>query len=193
MKNNPIQLFNKWYAEADKKVKKLPERAALATADSNGIPSCRMVLLKGFDNKGFVFYTNYNSPKARQMDENPFAAMTFHWVETGKQVRVEGSVEKVSTQESDVYFSSRPRQSQLGAWASKQSAELFSRFTLLRKVAVKAMEFANREVPRPDFWGGYRIKPQRIEFWEEQKFRLHNRFLYKKTKQGQWEMHRLSP
>jgi len=173
--------------------KKLPERAALATADSNGIPSCRMVLLKGFDNKGFVFYTNYNSPKARQMDENPFAAMTFHWVETGKQVRVEGSVEKVSTQESDVYFSSRPRQSQLGAWASKQSAELFSRFTLLRKVAVKAMEFANREVPRPDFWGGYRIKPQRIEFWEEQKFRLHNRFLYKKTKQGQWEMHRLSP
>jgi len=193
LKNNPIQLFNKWYAEADKKVKKLPERAALATADSNGIPSCRMVLLKGFDNKGFVFYTNYNSPKARQMDENPFAAMTFHWVETGKQVRVEGSVEKVSTQESDVYFSSRPRQSQLGAWASKQSAELFSRFTLLRKVAVKAMEFANREVPRPDFWGGYRIKPQRIEFWEEQKFRLHNRFLYKKTKQGQWEMHRLSP
>ncbi|MFQ5335190.1 MAG: pyridoxamine 5'-phosphate oxidase [Flavobacteriales bacterium] len=193
MESDPIRLFNTWFADANSKVKKLPERAALATASAKGRPTCRMVLLKNVNEKGFVFYTNYNSPKAREIEENPFAALTFHWVETGRQVRIEGKVEKVSPEESDDYFATRPRQSQLGAWASEQSVTLASRFALLRQVIRVAARFMNKPVQRPAHWGGYCIIPDSMEFWEEKPFRLHDRFLYKRNQHGDWQRKRLSP
>jgi len=165
---------------------------ALATADAQGTPAVRMVLLKAFDERGFVFYTNYGSRKALELEVNPNAALCFFWEGLGRQVRIEGAVERVSEEESDAYFASRGRQSRIGAWASKQSQELDSRTRLLRRVAEFELRFAVGSIPRPSFWGGYRIRPVRIEFWSSQLHRLHDRRLFTKRADG-WRMQRLYP
>lgn len=164
----------------------------LATADGDGRPSARMVLLKGAGEDGFVFYTNYGSRKARELDANPRAALCIYWQSLDQQVRVEGPVERLPAELSDAYFASRPRGSRLGAWTSRQSEELDSRATLLgRYLRVKA-RFAGRAVPRPEFWGGYRLLPERIEFWTNRRFRLHDRQLFERRDDG-WTMRRLYP
>ncbi len=151
-----------------------------------------MVLLKGVDERGFVFYTNYGSRKAAELDANPRAALCFYWPWTGKQFRVEGPVARVPAAESDAYFATRPRASRIGAWASRQSEPLESRARLLARVAKTEARFAGREVPRPDFWGGYRLEPERIEIWHNQLHRLHDRFLYEREGDG-WTRRRLFP
>ncbi len=165
---------------------------ALATADAGGRPSVRMVLLRGADERGFVFFTNYQSRKGRELDENPHAALCFHWVALDEQVRVEGAVERVSAAESDAYFLTRPRGSQLGAWASDQSATLPSRETLEAKYREIEARFQGRAIERPVFWGGYRLIPARVEFWYGRPDRLHDRVLY--TREGNtWTIERLYP
>ncbi len=165
---------------------------ALATADARGLPSVRMVLLKAIDERGFVFYTNYGSRKAIELEVNPHAALCFYWYAIGEQVRVEGDVERVTEGESDAYFKSRGRQSRIGAWASKQSQPLESRAQLLGRVAKFELRHALGPVPRPPFWGGYRILPERIEFWSNKFHRLHERRLFTRRR-GAWEMNRLYP
>lgn len=165
---------------------------ALATADASGRPAVRMVLLKGIDARGFVFYTNHESRKARDLAENPRAALCFHWATAAEQLRAEGQVERVSDAESDAYFASRPRGSQIGAWASQQSATLGSREELLDRVREVEERFAGKEVPRPPFWGGYRLLPERIEIWQGQPSRLHDRVLYTCEGDG-WRVTRLYP
>ncbi len=165
---------------------------ALATADAEGRPSVRMVLLRGIDERGFIFYTNYRSRKARELDANPRAALCFHWIALDEQIRVEGRVERVTDRESDEYFAGRPRGSQLGAWASDQSAVLPSREALETKYRETEQQFAGKRVDRPPFWGGYRIIPDSVEFWYGRPDRLHDRVLY--TRQGQsWTIERLYP
>ncbi|MCH7665212.1 MAG: pyridoxamine 5'-phosphate oxidase [Acidobacteria bacterium] len=165
---------------------------ALATASADGTPSVRMVLLKGFDDRGFVFYTNYGSRKAQDIEENPRAALCFHWISIKQQVRVEGSVERVSEEESDIYFASRGRLSRLGAWASKQSQPLASRGDLLRRFAAVELRYPVGPVPRPQFWGGYRLRPERIEFWSNKSHRLHDRRVFSRSGEG-WTVRRLYP
>jgi pyridoxamine 5'-phosphate oxidase len=165
---------------------------ALATADAQGRPSVRMVLLRGVDEQGFVFFTNYHSRKGRELDANPHAALCFHWVTLDEQVRVEGGVERVSDAESDAYFATRPRGSQLGAWASDQSATLPSRELLESKYREIEARFRDRAVERPTFWGGYRLVPTRIEFWYGRPDRLHDRVLYTREG-GVWKIERLYP
>lgn len=165
---------------------------ALATADASGRPAVRMVLLKGIDARGFVFYTNHESRKARDLAENPRAALCFHWATAAEQLRAEGPIERVSDAESDSYFASRPRGSQIGAWASQQSATLGSREDLLARVREVEERFAGQAVPRPPFWGGYRLVPERIEIWQGQPSRLHDRVLYTREGDG-WRITRLYP
>lgn len=164
----------------------------LATAGKDGRPSARTVLLKDFDERGFVFYTNYESPKARALTENPQAALVFHWAERERQVCVSGSVARVSNEESDAYFLTRPRGSQLGAWASPQSTVLASREEMDRLMAEAERRFAGRDVPRPAFWGGFRIAPAVMEFWQGRPDRLHDRFRYRKE-DSRWVIERLAP
>lgn len=164
----------------------------LATADREGRPHARMVLLKGADAQGFVFYTNRESNKARELEENPFAALVLHWPASQQQVRVEGRITRASDAESDAYFASRPRESQLGAWASRQSAPLASREELEARTAEIAARYPGA-VPRPPFWGGYRLVPDRIELWFAGAGRLHDRFLYERAEGGGWTMTRLNP
>ncbi len=190
---NPIELFKEWLEEAKGTDLKEPTSVALATADANGRPSVRMVLLKGVDERGFTFYTNLTSPKAQQLDANPRAALCFHYMPLKKQVRVEGVVERVSDEEADAYFASRARISQLGAWASKQSQPLPERFALEKRVAKYTARFNIGKVPRPSFWSGYRVKPDWIEFWHEKPFRLHDRIVYRRTESGAWESQWLFP
>jgi len=165
---------------------------ALATADQRGHPSVRMVLLRGVDERGFVFFTNFRSRKGRELDANPHAALCFHWLALDEQVRVEGSVERVSEAESDAYFTTRPRGSQLGAWASDQSATLPSREALESRYREIEARFRDRVIDRPPFWGGYRLLPTHIEFWYGRPDRLHDRVLYTKTDVG-WKIERLYP
>jgi len=165
---------------------------ALATADKDGRPSVRMVLLRGADERGFVFHTNYNSRKARELDQNPHAALCIHWHSLEEQIRIEGRVERLSDSESDEYFANRPRGSQLGAWASNQSAVLPSRETLEEEYRETERRFDGQEVPRPPFWGGYRLIPERIEFWFGRPDRLHDRLLYVRENDG-WKIERLYP
>lgn len=169
-----------------------PTAMAMATSDAHGRPSVRMLLLKHADERGFVFYTNLGSPKIKDLKENPRAALCFYWMPLGKQVRVEGPVEAVSDEEADAYFATRPRLSQLGAWASVQSQPMPDRIALERKVAIVAARHALRKVPRPPFWSGYRVIPDRIEFWEERPFRRHRRVLYSKTNDA-WKTELLFP
>ncbi|XXR54190.1 pyridoxamine 5'-phosphate oxidase [Sorangium sp. So ce385] len=164
----------------------------LATADASGRPSARMVLLKGIDDRGFVFFTNYESRKSMEIAANPFAALCIHWAKAAEQVRVEGRIERVSDAESDAYFETRPRGSQIGAWASRQSAPLPSREALLERVREIEARFEGGPVPRPPFWGGYRVVPERIEFWRGQESRLHDRVVYLRDGDG-WRVERLYP
>ena len=190
--DDPIGRFSREYARAAECEPFEGSRCALATADAQGRPSVRFVLLKGFDARGFVFYTNFDSQKARDLEDNPHAALVFHWHTTGVQVRVRGSVTRVSDEEADAYFASRDLGSQLGAWASKQSAELDDPKTLEAEVAKMKRRFEDVPAVRPPFWGGLRIMPDAIEFWENRDDRLHDRWLYRRSGDG-WTCVRLYP
>ncbi len=194
--NDPIGLFNSWYAEAAKAEAALPDAVALATADATGRPSVRMVLLKGADERGFVFYTNVESRKGEELDARPQAALCFHWKSLLRQVRVEGSVVRVSDDEADAYFASRARASQIGAWASQQSRPMAGRFEFERRIAQFTAKHAIGAVPRPAFWTGYRIVPDVIEFWQDRRFRLHDRIVYRRAPMEfseAWTTERLYP
>ncbi|MGH7975735.1 MAG: pyridoxamine 5'-phosphate oxidase [Limisphaerales bacterium] len=192
---NPIAQFQKWFEQATKALaqKKTDANAAtLATADKNGKPSARIVLLKGLDERGFIFFTNYGSRKGRELSENPNAALTFYWPELERQICVAGFAEKISREESEKYFKSRPRGSQLAAWASNQSDVVQDRAALKAKWAEMEKKFPN-EVPLPPDWGGYVLKPERIEFWQGRPSRLHDRFQYTRKKNNSWKLERLAP
>jgi len=190
--NDPIARFLEVYERAKKKDPGDPTRVALATADAHGRPSLRMVLLRGVDERGFVFFTNYTSRKAAEIDANPRAALCFYWECIKEQVRVEGAVERVSAAESDAYFASRARGSRLAAWASKQSAPLASRSDLVARYLKLKAKYAGRRIPRPDFWGGYRIRAERMEFWNSRAHRMHDRVAYLRDGDA-WTMERLYP
>lgn len=190
--NDPIQFFDTWLKEAENTGVVLPESMSVSTCTTEGRPSSRMVLLKEVDQDGFVFFTNYGSRKAGELEQNPFAALLFHWNILQRQVRIEGRIERVSHEESEAYFHSRGRGSQIGAWASKQSQTLDERQSLVDSVKFYEEKFAGKAVPLPEFWGGYRVIPEKIEFWQGKADRLHDRFVY--TKQGsEWTITRLNP
>jgi pyridoxamine 5'-phosphate oxidase len=188
----PYALFRAWFEEAKEREPSDPEAMALATVDESGLPDARMVLLKDWSESGFVFYTNAESAKGRQLTATMKAAALFHWKSLRRQVRLRGPVELVSDAESDAYFASRPRDSRIGAWASRQSRPLESRFALEKAVAVEAARFGLGEVPRPPYWRGYRIVPQAIEFWADRPFRLHDRVRFTRAEAG-WMKDRLYP
>jgi pyridoxamine 5'-phosphate oxidase len=191
---DPFDLFDMWMDEAEKHEPADPNAMALATVDAIGMPDVRMVLLKAVDEAGFVFYTNFASAKGRELLANPKAALLFHWKSLERQVRIRGSVEPVSDAEADAYFASRARDSRIGAWASKQSRPLESRFALEKQVARYAAKYAVGPVPRPPWWSGFRLRPVEIEFWKSGAFRLHNRFVFRRTADGNtWEKTRLYP
>ena len=175
---DPLDIFNDWLEEASHLEINNPNAMTLATVGNDGRPSARMLLLKGADPDGFVFYTNLESLKCRQLDENPHAALLFHWKTLNRQVRIEGPVQQVPDTEADSYFASRPRASQLGAWASRQSQPMNSGTELEKRVAMYAAKFHVGAVPRPEFWSGFRLTAGRYEFWQEGKFRLHKRFVF---------------
>ncbi len=191
---DPFALFKLWYSEAETCAGIEDHTAlALATADASGAPDVRMVLLKAYDERGFVFYTNMTSPKAQQLEANPNAVMCFYWMPLGKQVRIHGMVERTTEMESDEYHATRPRDSQIGAWASKQSQPMEGRFELEMRIAKYVARFGLGKVPRPPFWSGFRLKPERVEFWLKQPYRLHDRVLYTRTPDGGWSRQRLFP
>ncbi|WP_369602341.1 pyridoxamine 5'-phosphate oxidase [Hahella sp. SMD15-11] len=192
LNDDPILQFESWFREAMDSGMDDPNAMSLATCGADGQPSVRTVLLKFFDARGFVFYTNYESRKARQLDENPRAALLFPWLPLNRQVKIEGEVEKVSSSESLRYFSSRPRGSQLGAWVSQQSHVISSRQFLEMKLDEMRRKFGEGKIPLPSFWGGYRVKPTLIEFWQGRESRLHDRFQYR-LEGGQWVIERLAP
>lgn len=188
---NPFEQFKVWFGDAVNYPMMEPNAMALSTVNSEGRPSSRIVLLKRYDEKGFVFFTNYESRKGKELERNPYAALLFYWDKLERQVRIEGLTEKISIEESDDYFQSRPYESRLGAWASRQSDVLPSRFTLIREVAKLLMKYPAK-VPLPPFWGGYRLKPDVFEFWQGRPSRLHDRIRY--SKRGElWVIDRLYP
>ena len=189
---DPINLFQEWLREAEDAEPGDATAMTLATSTPVGVPSARMVLLKGADEAGFVFYTNLGSRKAEELYVNPRAALCFHWKSLRRQVRVEGMVEEVDKTDADAYFASRSRLSQIGAWASKQSRPLESRFELEKRVAEFTAKFHIGTVPRPEFWSGFRLRPARMEFWQEQAFRLHDRAVYNRSQDG-WTREKLYP
>lgn len=192
VESDPISQFARWYEHALAKVGPLPEAVALATATRAGHPSLRMVLLKGFDAHGFVFYTNYLSRKGRELARNARACLVFHWGDLQRQVRVEGRVTRVAARESDEYFAMRPRGSQLSAWASAQSSKVANRAVLERRFASFERKFPGA-VPRPPYWGGFRLAADEIEFWQGRQDRLHDRLVYRRGPRGRWIIERLAP
>jgi pyridoxamine 5'-phosphate oxidase len=189
----PWRLFAAWFEEAKRAEPVNPDAMAVATVDASGLPNVRMALLKGFDERGFVFYTNLGSVKAAELEGAPKAALTFYWKALARQVRARGVVEAVSAAEADAYFASRSRMAQIGAWASKQSAALESRMAFEKAIAQYTAKFALGTVPRPHFWSGYRIVPAEIEFWQERLFRLHDRVVFRRSDAGTWSKTRLYP
>ena len=190
---NPIEQFRKWFDDALAANLHEPNAMTLATATLDGRPSARVVLLKGYDEKGFVFYTNYEGRKSWELEENPRCALVFYWSELERQVRIEGRAGRVSGEESDAYYRSRPRGSRLGAWASAQSRPVEDRGILEKRLRELEAEYEDREIPRPPFWGGYRVEPESIEFWQGRENRLHDRLLYRRLSGGGWRMERLQP
>ncbi|WP_373504995.1 pyridoxamine 5'-phosphate oxidase [Aestuariivirga sp.] len=193
-RNDPFNLFGEWLKEAEKSEPNDANAMALATADEEGLPNVRMVLLKDFDERGFVFYTNFESQKGQEILGTMKAALVFHWKSLRRQVRVRGLVEEVTKQEADAYFASRPRDSRIGAWASQQSRPLESRFALETAVAMNTARYAIGEVPRPSYWSGFRIKPLSMEFWHDRPFRLHDRVVFRRPDMtSAWTKARLYP
>jgi pyridoxamine 5'-phosphate oxidase len=192
--DDPLRLFAAWLENAATSEPRDPTAMTLATVDTDGLPNARMVLLKGADERGFVFYTNMDSQKGRELSAHPAAALVFHWKSTNRQVRVRGPVERVTDAEADAYFASRPKQAQIGAWASKQSSPLESRLAFERAVARYADKYATGQVPRPPYWSGYRVVPLAIEFWQERRFRLHDRIEFRRPQPAApWSKTRLFP
>lgn len=192
MDKDPVIQFRLWFDEAAASGIALPEAACLSTVSRNGEPEGRMILLKGADEYGFVFYTNLNSPKSQSLLAHPRASLTFYWEKLRRQVRLSGAVGKVTDAEADAYFHSRPRDSQIGAWASEQSTALDARATLEKRFEEFSRKYDGKDIPRPSHWSGYRIAPEKIEFWIERPNRLHDRFLYE-LKDGEWAVTRLYP
>lgn len=192
-KDNPIDQFSMWFENAVSCGIRDPFALTLATANKNGIPSARVVYMRDVTERGLVFFTNYLSHKGHDLFENPYACANFYWEDLSRQVRFTGRVEKVDISESDSYFDSRPRESQIGAWASNQSRKLNGREELISKLDALKIEFEGRDVPRPEHWGGYVIIPSTVEFWQGRESRLHDRILYERDENGNWAMSRLSP
>jgi pyridoxamine 5'-phosphate oxidase len=192
-KADPIKQFEQWFNEAVESGQHEPNAMTLATATYDGRPSARIVLLKGFDAAGFVFYTNYLSRKGKEITKNPLGALTFFWGTLERQVRIEGTIEKLSKEQSEEYFHTRPVKSQLGAVASPQSQEIADRDGLEKKMEQLEAEYEGKEIPKPSFWGGYVLKPRMIEFWQGRSSRLHDRILYKKIDNKNWKKVRLAP
>lgn len=190
--NEPFELFGNWFEQAKDKEPNDPSAMCLATSTPDGRPSSRMVLLKGFDEAGFVFYTNLESRKGRELEDNQHVALNFHWKSLRKQIRIEGIAKPVSAAEADAYFNSRPLGSRIGAWASEQSRPMEGMFVLERRVAEFTAKFGVGEVPRPPHWSGYRVVPQMIEFWSDGKFRLHERIVYHLDGES-WRTEKLFP
>jgi pyridoxamine 5'-phosphate oxidase len=191
--SDPIRQFGLWFDDAESAGLLEPNAMTLATATRDGRPSARMVLLRGFDERGFVFYTNYEGRKGRELADNPYAALVLFWVELERQIRIEGRVERVSAEQSDTYFHSRPEGSQLSALASHQSEVLAGRQGLEERMRELEERYRGQEIPRPDYWGGYRVAPDVIEFWQGRPSRLHDRLRYRKDDEGGWVIERLSP
>jgi pyridoxamine 5'-phosphate oxidase len=187
-----LEEFQQWMAEAEKSEPNDPTSMSLATVDKDGQPSVRMVLLKNADERGFVFYTNFESQKGGELLATPKAALCFHWKSLRRSIRIQGDVEKVTDEEADAYFASRPRDSRIGAWASQQSRPMDSRFSLEKAVAKYTAKFGIGDIPRPDYWSGFRVIPTRMEFWRDRPFRLHERRQYAKTAGG-WTENILYP
>jgi pyridoxamine 5'-phosphate oxidase len=192
--DEPLRLFATWFAEAQRSEPSDASAMTLATVDSDGLPDARMVLLKGFDERGFVFYTNTESAKGRELNQQPKAALVFHWKSLNRQIRLRGPVEPVDAAEADAYFATRARLAQIGAWASKQSAPLESRMAFEKAVALAMAKYAVGTVPRPPHWSGYRVKPLVMEFWHDRPYRLHDRIEFKRTAMdAPWSKTRLYP
>jgi pyridoxamine 5'-phosphate oxidase len=192
--DEPLRLFAAWFEEAARAEPRDPTAMSLATVDADGVPNVRMVLMKGFDERGFVFYTNIDSQKGQELDATGRGALLFHWKSSNRQVRLRGTVERVTDAEADAYFATRPRLAQIGAWASKQSAPLESRLALEKAVALMTAKFALGSIPRPPNWTGYRLQPLTIEFWQDRPFRLHDRVEFRRdAPDASWRKTRLYP
>ncbi len=193
LRKNPFEQFRLWFEQAQAAKITEPNAMTLATVAADGVPSARIVLLKHFDQQGFVFFTNYESQKGEELEENPNVALVFYWAELERQVRISGTAAKTSREESEKYFAMRPRASQLGAWASEQSTVVPGRNFLEEQLASLEKWYEGQEIPAPPYWGGYRVQPEVIEFWQGRQSRLHDRLVFSRMEESKWEIERLSP